>query len=247
MFSVEGLHDTVGALGELPSDVSLGIVGKQNRNVKDIQAALKDWLVTKSPQFGEAQNAYRQASVPINNMEAGQAIMDGFQGSASGNGNATVRLNQFNNARRAAVDKAEYPPDRPTQEVLDAISKDLQRATVSNAGGTPGSSTAMNLKSDDWVTRLLMSGAKGGSSGAADTAAATIGTILGGPGGGAAAHYGVGKVGSWLNGRLLDAWTEALLNPELAASLVEKYQPSQALGPLSIVAPSGGTNAVINP
>lgn len=252
MYSVEGLHDVIGALGELPSDITQGIVGKQARNVRGVQTGLRDWLTAKSPAFGKAQSAYQQASVPINNMEVAQSILDRVGGGADNTSgiNPALTLTRFNNARRVALDAADHAPDADTLTQLQRLSDDLRRANVSNQGGPPGSSTALNLKSDDWLTRLMTSGPKGTASPIANALATGAGALAGGPQMAAAAMFGTNKVGSWLTGRQLQAWTDALLNPETAAAAMERYHPDMgggAAGPLSIVLPAANSARTANP
>lgn len=237
-YSVQGLHDTIGALGLMEGDQSLGLVGKESRAIGNIRRKLTDWLTTASPDFADAQQTYAQHSVPVNNMEAGQTVLNGLQGgSASGGGNPAMQLRNFRNLVNKATNPelVDYPSDASTQAVFDNIGKDLQRATVSNAGGPPNSSTALNMRSDDWVSKLLNDGSRGDPSGTANTLAGAAGTVIGGPAGAGGALYGVGKVSSWLNHRLLEAYEDALLNPASAADLIEKYMPSSAVGPLSSV------------
>ena len=237
-YSTEGLHDTIGGLQALEGDATQGLDGKETRAIAGVRQKLTDWLSTNNPDFGKAQAAYQEGSIPLNNMDAGRSITKGLEGASdSGAGQPRISFNKYSNLLSQATDpdKVEFPPDAATTARLTAVKNDLQRATVSNAGGGPNSDTAFNLGSDDWFSRWMNPSVESGPSASAGATAAGVGAFVDGGTGVGAALYGLGKGSSWLNARLLKAYELGLMNPSLAADAMEKYNPSSSTGPLTSV------------
>jgi len=221
--SIKGLHYTKTAL-----DDQIGAaVRAGNNNEARILIDTRDKLLTlmekMSPTYAQARQEFAQLSKPINTMEAGRQISDALStGALDASGNPIVSLGGFRGKYAKALRGADFGISPEAQATLNAVQKDLQRSTISNAVRTPGSDTAFNLKAPGWLGAHFYGRDFEGPT----STGKIIGGLLGGgvtghPILGAAAGYaGAEKIGQFAGNRVNDVMSKALLDRQLMADLL---------------------------
>ncbi|WP_157889410.1 transglycosylase SLT domain-containing protein [Chromobacterium subtsugae] len=219
-----------------------GMAGAEQNAIRNLRGNFLDWLDTQSPNYASARQSYRDASVPISDMEAGQSILDNLGNRAlNAAGDPSITLNGYNSALARALRNSDYGISDDATAALTGVQQDLQRSSISNSLKSSGSDTLSNLAANDWLMRQLTGeGSSGGT--AQKAAAAAIGTVI----------PGVGTMGGWLGaGALQDAATrraadqlaQALLNPDVANQLL---QSQTTVSPLLLQALRGTPAAAAN-
>ena len=211
----------------LQENASNGVVSsKQEAAFVPVRNAITDAIESANPGYKEYLKLFAQKSVPINTMEAGQQLQDILsQRALDASGNPIVNMAGY----RTALNKATSGPygiSPEAQASLDAVQKDLQRATISNAVRVPGSDTAFNLRAPGWLGLHFYGQDFTGPT----TPAKIVGGLLGGgvtghPILGAAAGYATAeKVGQFAGNRVNDVMAKALIDRHLMADLLAARQ-----------------------
>jgi hypothetical protein len=213
-----------------------GMAGAEQNAIRNLRGNYVDWLEAQSPAYAGAKQAYREASVPISDMEAGQSITNSLGNRALNSaGDPLVTLPGYNAALAKALRNSEYGISDSANSTLNSVQQDLQRASVSNSLRSAGSDTWNNMATDDWLARQLVSG-KPDSSALPKAIAAAAGSVI----------PGVGTMGGWLGAgqwqqaatkKAADALAEALLNPQSASNLIN--MPQTTISPYLIQALRG--------
>lgn len=234
--SGQALDYTNRALGDMIGAAQRAGNNQQARALTEAQSYLKSWTQTYVPGVRQAAQKYAQMSVPINTMEAGQAIANGLGTRAMNAGGAPeIQLMPYRSALTSAMKNAEFGIDPGALNSLQGIGQDLQRATVSNSIRSPGSDTAYNLAAQGWLARQLYGPTFGGAGNLGKAVGALGATALGHPMVGLGILGGGNKIGQMVGNRLQDRLSGLLLNPDtvlpyLDARAAAAAQPVQ--GPL---------------
>jgi hypothetical protein len=234
--SGQALDYTNRALGDMIGAAQRAGNNQQARALTEAQSYLKSWTQTYVPGVRQAAQKYAQMSVPINTMEAGQAIANGLGTRAMNAGGAPeIQLTPYRSALTSAMKNAEFGIDPNALNSLQGIGQDLQRATVSNSIRSPGSDTAYNLAAQGWLARQLYGPTFGGAGNLGKAVGALGATALGHPMVGLGILGGGNKIGQMVGNRLQDRLSGLLLNPDtvlpyLDARAAAAAQPVQ--GPL---------------
>ncbi|MGN6651159.1 hypothetical protein [Trinickia sp.] len=216
----------------------------------DAQSQLQGWTQRFIPAQRQASQAYAQASVPINTMEAGQAIANGLgTRSMNAGGAPEIQLMPYRSALTSAMKNAPYGIDANALNTLQGIGQDLQRATVSNSIRSPGSDTAYNLAANGWLARQLYGPTFGGAGGLGRAIAGIGPAVAGHPWAGLAAAGGIGKIGQMVGNRLQDRLTGLLMDPNAALPFLDARAAAAAQsvpGPLMQGLLNYGRPAAVN-
>ncbi|WP_217589725.1 hypothetical protein [Burkholderia sp. GbtcB21] len=180
----------------------------------DAQSQLQAWTSRYIPAQREAARVYAQMSVPVNTMEAGQAIANGLGTRAMNAGGVPeIQMMPFRSALTSAMKNAPYGIDADALRQLQGIGQDLQRATISNSIRSPGSDTAYNLAAQGWLARQLYGPTFGGAGNVGKAVGALGATALGHPMAGLGILGAGNKIGQMVGGRLQDRLTGLLMDP----------------------------------
>jgi hypothetical protein len=213
--SGQALDYTNRALGDMIGAAQRAGNNQQARALTEAQSYLKSWTQTYVPGVRQAAQTYAQMSVPINTMEAGQAIANGLGTRAMNAGGAPeIQLMPYRSALTSAMKNAEFGIDPSALNSLQGIGQDLQRATVSNSIRSPGSDTAYNLAAQGWLARQLYGPTFGGAGNLGKAVGALGATALGHPMVGLGILGGGNKIGQMVGNRLQDRLSGLLLNPD---------------------------------
>lgn len=230
------LDYTSRALGDMINDAQRSGATTRAGSLTALKSNIDSWMGQYVPGIQQARQAYAQASVPINTMEAGQQIANGLGTRAMNAGGVPeIQLNPFRTSLQQAMRGQQFGIDANALQSLQGIGQDLQRATVSNSIKSPGSDTAYNLAANGWLARQLYGPTFGG--------AGTIGKAVGAVGAAAMGHPMVGLgilgggqgLGRAVGNRLQNRLSGLLMNPDTAlpyldARAAAAAQPVQ--GPL---------------
>lgn len=203
------------ALGDLIGTAQRSGSNQEVRALTGIQGQLKYWAEQNVPGVKAASQAYADHSVPVNTMEAGQQIADQLSMRAmSPTGQPMITPTSYNSALAKALKAQKYGIEPGAEASLNGIGKDLQRGTISNSLGTPGSDTAYNISADGWLARQLYGSDFGGASVLGKGAGALGATLTGHPMVGAGILAGGNKLGQTVGNRLNEQLSELLLHPK---------------------------------
>jgi hypothetical protein len=226
------------ALGDMIGQAQRAGQGARAGSLTAIKNQIDGWMANTFPGMPAARAAYAAASEPINTMQVGQQIGETL-GSKSLNaaGNLwapQIQLGPYTSALRSAMGRSEYGVSPAAQQTLDAITQDLQRATVSNSVPKTGSDTAYNLGADSWLARQVF--------GSKFQGASMLGKVLGGGGALLSGHPyvaagligGSNKLAEGVGSKLQGSLTNLLMNPaELAPYLAARGAAPTGPGLLS--------------
>jgi hypothetical protein len=227
--SGQALDYTNRALGDMIGAAQRAGNNQQARALTEAQSYLKSWTQTYVPGVRQAAQTYAKMSVPINTMEAGQAIANGLGTRAMNAGGAPeIQLMPYRSALTSAMKNAEFGIDPNALNSLQGIGQDLQRATVSNSIRSPGSDTAYNLAAQGWLARQLYGPTFGGAS--------NLGKAVGAIGAAATGHPMIGlgilgggnKIGQMVGNRLQDRLSGLLLNPDAVLPYLDAHAAAAA-------------------
>lgn len=212
--------------GVVPSKVSAAL--------EPIRQTIMDAVEQANPGYRAGLDQFRQLSVPINTLQAGQDLMGTLASkSQSANGNPMLTAQSYNSQLAKALRNQDYPIDPTAQTTLQNIGQDLLRETRSNSIRTPGSDTGYNLSADGWLANALYGKNFGGSKGSLSSPARLIGGVVGAAVGhtighplmGLGAGYGLAeKLASFAGNRVNKAAANLLSNPDAFASAVGAAQ-----------------------
>lgn len=219
---------------------SNGVVSsKQEAGLEPLADHIASALDAVNPGYRDYLAAYAKASEPINGMEAAGSVLDDVGGAARGAnsaGDPQITLTGFSSALKRANKLSAYGTPEATSEALQAVQNDLQRASISNSVRSgSGSDTRSNLEAPGWLAQQIYGKNFGGNK-LATVAGGTIGGAIGSLAGGVGATAGAGagslvanKLASIGSDRVNALVTDALLNPEKAANLLEEL--TRQVGP----------------
>jgi hypothetical protein len=238
------------ALGDMIGSAKASGNKELASGLADAQSQLQSWMTRYIPAQRQAAQAYAQMSVPINTMEAGQAIANGLGTRAMNAGGVPeIQLMPYRSALTSAMKNAPYGIDSNALQTLQGIGQDLQRATVSNSIRSPGSDTAYNLAANGWLARQLYGPTFGGGTPLGRIMAGSAAALAGHPLAGVGIASGMGKVGQMVGGRLQDRLTGLLMDPNAILPFLDARAaaPAQAIpGPLMQGLLNYGRPAVVN-
>lgn len=218
------LDYTSRALGDMIGDAQRSGATSRAASLTALKDSVDNWTQRYIPGVQAAKAAYAQGSVPVNTMEAGQAIANGLGTRAMNAGGVPeIGLMPFRSALTSAMKNSPYGIDANALNTLQGIGQDLQRATVSNSIKSPGSDTAYNLAANGWLARNLYGPSFGGSGalgrsiagGLAGLATTLAGHPLAGAGVAGTVAGGLGSIGKMVGGRLQDRLTGLLMDPNM--------------------------------
>lgn len=216
--SLEGLHYTKLALDDALNPMAATAMGRNASGaVMDMRSKLADELATVSPLYGNARQAFAEASKPINAMEA-------LQGLKLTDAQGNMTLAKAKNALTGLEQKRAQPGIDPAKAispeqmgVLQAIHDDLLRQANLGAGKAVGSNTFQNI-----ATNNILSTALPGKIG--ELAVGKVGGILG-----QAGKLLYSNPNEAIRNRLVDM----ALQPELAAQALNPQLGSSAIARLA--------------
>lgn len=213
-----GAHYVKMALDDMLNPQSQsGFVGNSQNALKDTRAAFMSWLESNSPEYSQARQTYAAGSVPVNTMEAGQQMVDKLSGRNLNTFGAPQLTSQsYQTALAQALKKQQFGIDPQAESTLNNIASDLQRSTVSNGLGTPGSDTAYNASANGWLARQLYGEQFGGTTGLGKSIGALGAAVTGHPIVGLGILGGGNKLGLAVRDRLNAQLSDLLLNPQSA-------------------------------
>lgn len=237
--------------GLIPAHVLDGVRENANKTLADV-AAKHGTLSTKEAAIygsvpstivreierklpGHRSNlrAYRDNSVPINTMEAGNKILEPISHRGDNSvGAKTLTLNDVAQGFKRDS-KARYAMSPEAKQNLTAVENSLQRRATSDSIRSPSSDTAYNLDANSWMARKLFgNNLQGGNAGK------TLGMMAGG---GLGAHFygsggaaigaplgaGLGAVIDGqiqkLNARIADRVGKGAVDSKEAARMIEQF------------------------
>lgn len=202
------------ALGDMIGNAKASGNKELASGLADAQSQLQAWTSRYIPAQRQAMQVYAQMSVPVNTMEAGQAIANGLGTRAMNAGGVPeIQMMPFRSALTSAMKNAPYGIDANALNTLQGIGQDLQRATVSNSIKSPGSDTAYNLAAQGWLARQLYGPTFGGAGNIGKAVGALGATALGHPMAGLGILGAGNKLGQMVGGRLQDRLTGLLMDP----------------------------------
>jgi hypothetical protein len=213
--SGRALDYTNRALGDMIGSAKASGNKELASGLADAQSQLQSWTARYIPAQREATKTFAQMSVPVNTMEAGQAIANGLGTRAMNSGGVPeIQMMPFRSALQSAMKNSPYGIDANALQQLQGIGQDLQRATVSNSIRSPGSDTAYNLAANGWLAKQLYGPTFGGAGNAGKAIGALGAAALGHPMVGLGIMGGGNKIGQMVGSRLQDRLSGLLLNPD---------------------------------
>lgn len=248
VISGQALDYTRRALGNQIGIAQRSGADQDVRALNGIANGLDSWS-QQIPAISQAKQAYQQASVPINTMEAGQQIagsVGGLGRSENTAGTPQLTASGYAGALYQALKQQKFGIDPASQQTLEGVGQDLQRATISNSLKSPGSDTGYNIASKGWLANQLYGPSFAGAGNAAKLAGLVGATALGHPMVGLGILGGGNKIGQLVGNRLNSRLNDLLLNPgsilpyldASAASAVNGPQQSLASGLQRYVVPA---------
>lgn len=229
--SGQALDYTGRALGDMIGVAKRAGNDQQARALTDAQSYLKSWTSAYIPEVKQAAQTYAQMSVPVNTMEAGQAIANGLGTRAMNAGGAPeIQMMPFRSALQSAMKNSPYGINAGAHATLQGIGQDLQRATVSNSIRSPGSDTAYNLAANGWLAKQLYGPTFGGAGNLGKAAGALGAAALGHPMIGLGILGGGNKIGQMVGSRLQGRLSDLLLNPDTVLPYLDTRAASAAQG-----------------
>lgn len=214
----QALQDIKMSLDAMLKDPLSGIAGAEAGAVRGTRNELVDWAAQAIPELDVARRTYAQMSRPINQMQAGAALLEKLQPALADHGalaaetaatyaralrNADALVKQATGTK-AAGGLADVMTPRQ-MGTIDAVAADLARkANAQNLGRGVGSNTFQNFAMDNIAQQSGVPRLAGG--------------LLNMP--------GVSRAAAWAyretDQRVKDALAEALLSPRRAAELMQR-------------------------
>lgn len=243
VYSGDFAHQLKLSIDDALNSVGDGAIGNNEKSI--LQSLKRDYvskLEESIPVYGDARKTFADLSKPINQMDVGRALYEKLASGLADNAEATSRERaaMFANALRddgeALVKKATGQRAGLSQilepeqmEAVQGVLSDLQRKTLADElMAARGSDTVQNLLADNFTRRGL------GVFGLADGPAKWLANT-------AAAAYiprTMGRyIGRDLETRLQKILADAVLDPQLAARLMEDSIPTYSRGLSALAAP----------
>lgn len=215
------------------------------KNAKDAGLSVKqdlvNWADQAIPEYGAARKAWADGSVPINQMQVGQELLNKIEpalvnyhpsgahfkqtGNAYANALNDVRGNLVKNATGGIKRDLEDVMSPQQMATLNGIAGDLSRgAFAADAGRGAGSNTFQNFAIDNLTSQIGM-----------PSAVSAIANLIPGLG----KVSGIGKaLGSTLykskDQLMKESMADTLLNPQAAAQVMENAAKPSALGQMLV-------------
>lgn len=239
---LDGVRQNMG--GYLKKYASNGAVSsRQEAALVPLKNTISETVDRGVPGYRDYLASYWADSLPINTMEQIQGIrsnLDNAAFTASG-----APLFSLGGARQAvrSIDRSRTPISQEAEAGMDNVLSDLQRESISGSVRAAGSDTNLNGQMAPWLTRQMYGDGITGKPAVGAGLGAAVGggigagvTAFAGPTAGAATSAfltpSLGWAGKKLadNGaqRMNDALAKALLNPDVAADVLEKQATQQA-------------------
>jgi hypothetical protein len=205
-----------------------------------LNARFNNTLDRAAPGFRDNSRIFAQMSQPINDMEAGRAILNRGQGRVANTaGEAPLSLADLN---RAIGDdgKARYGMSDSSLAKLLALRDSMTREGTNIKSA--GSDTLYNLNADGWLNRAIYGGGKGKSV-ATNVSMPMAGGLIGdaivpggygfamGSGAGSVMAMGLNNKVSAINSRIASEAARGVYDSRVAADMIEKVlneNPNQA-------------------
>ena len=156
--SGHGLQDLKMAMDGMLSDPTNGFAGANGATLRNLRGQVVDWMEGANPAFRDARTTYANMSLPINQMQIGQALSEklapalsdfGALGSETGARYAAALRDAEQTARTATgfpaatLDSVMTPQQ---MSLINGVGTDLARkATAQNLGRGAGSDTVQKL------------------------------------------------------------------------------------------------------
>lgn len=221
--SGHALDYTTRALGDMIGSAKTKGASQEVRALTDAQNYLKGWTEQYIPGVREAAQTYRDKSIPINTMEAGQQIANTLGTRAlDSNGMPQIQLPAYKTALLQAMKAQKYGIDADSLGALQGVGQDLQRSTISNSLKSPGSDTAYNIAANGWLAKQLYGQDFGGASMLGRGMGALGATFTGHPMVGMGIMAGGKKLGQTVGNNLTEQLQHLLLNPEALLPYLDK-------------------------
>lgn len=221
--SGQALDYTTRALGDMIGTAKTQGATQQVRALTDAQNYLKNWTEQYIPGVREAAQTYREGSIPVNTMEAGQQIANMLGTRAlDSNGMPQIQLPAYKTALMQAMKVQKYGIDADSLSALQGVGQDLQRSTISNSLKSPGSDTAYNIAANGWLAKQLYGQDFGGASMLGRGLGALGATFTGHPMVGMGIMAGGKKLGQTVGNNLTEQLQHLLLNPEALLPYLDK-------------------------
>ena len=160
----QGLQDLKMAMDEMLTDPASGFAGKSGNAVRNLQRQLVSWMEGANPQFKVAREGYKQASMPINQMDVGRELMGKLQPASGAVGErgemfARALANPDDLAKSATGWKGARLEQIMTPEqmaTLNALRDQIAGvANANNLGRAVGSNTGQNFVSQNFLRQTL--------------------------------------------------------------------------------------------
>lgn len=218
-------------------------VAQRNGSAQQVRAltntanALDQWGINNIPAINTARQAYAQGSVPVNTMEAAQAVANAMSTLGRGSNVSQQPVLQavpYATALAHALKNQEFGIDPSAQTALENVGRDLQRGTISNSIRSPGSDTAYNIAANGWLARQLYGPTFGGAGNIGKAVGAIGASALGHPMVGLGILGGGNKIGQMVGGRLQDRLSGFLMNPDA----ILPYLDARAAPPTQMIPPA---------
>ena len=226
--SVQGLHYAKTALDDQIS----AALRQGNNNEARVLIGTRDKLLTLmeklSPTYAQARQEFAAASRPINTMEVANELLGKLEtNNFDASGMPKIDYRGYKAALSRALRDSEYGIDPKAQGVLEAVQRDLQRATASNAVRTSGSDTAFNLQAPGWLARHFYGPNYEGPTLPLRIGGMTAGAALGAATGHPLAGLSIGTAAGFGTGALIGKAAGSRVNAEMAEAMLD---PAKFLG-----------------
>jgi hypothetical protein len=197
------------------------------RELTTVKKSLMHQLSKTVPEFAQAEKAFAQGSRPINQMELGRALYEKFVPALADTPGVTLdrsRAQQFAEALRSGDEFAKRATgfkgatmanvlDPAQMQTLGDVQEFLARRATIDATRPAGSNTAQNLASQNIMRQVI--GPLGlPQSWAESVASQTLGR-------------GISAIARPAEEAIQQRLVEALMNPQTAAQMMQRLQPSQ--------------------
>lgn len=204
------------------------VSSQQEAALAPVKNAITDAIEQANPGYRNYLANFAKNSIPINDMQAAQGILDSNLANrgANASGAPQINLGGFNTQLAKALDTP-YGISPELENNLTNIQKDLQRGTISNSVRVPGSDTGYNLQAPGWIGKQVYGSEFGGASPALKWGAGALGAAAehANPvvmfGTAAAGYKGVDMLAGYAGRKVNNLLADALLNPSKAADLIQ--------------------------
>lgn len=241
--SGRALDYTNRALGDMIGNAKASGNQELASGLADAQQQLQSWTARYIPAQRQATKTFAQMSVPVNTMEAGQAIANSLGTRAMNAGGAPeIQMMPYRSALQSAMKNSPYGIDANALQQLQGIGQDLQRSTISNSVRSPGSDTAYNLAANGWLARSLYGPNFQGATGLGKAVAAGGALLAGHPLAAGGALAASNRIGQAVGAKLQSNLGSYLLDP----NALLPYLDARAAAPAGQALPGPAVRGLLN-